>query len=62
MCNVTLYKTVCDVSGRKVTTVVEETLAVGTHERTASGLAPGVYVYKLDAGSFSAARKMVVVE
>ena len=54
--------TVYDISGRKVTTLVDETLTVGTHERTVSGLAPGVYVYKLDAGSFSAARKMVVTE
>ena len=52
--------TVYDISGRKVTTVVDETLQVGTHERTVSGLAPGVYVYRLDAGSFTAARKMVI--
>jgi hypothetical protein len=54
--------TVYDISGRKVTTVVNETLTIGTHERTVSGLAPGVYVYRLKAGDFSAARKMVVVE
>jgi hypothetical protein len=54
--------TVYDLSGRKVTTVVNETLAVGTHERTISGLAPGVYVYRLKAGEFNAAKKMVVVE
>jgi hypothetical protein len=53
---------VYDISGRKVTTLVDETLAVGSHERTVAGLASGVYIYKLDAGSFSAARKMVVVE
>ncbi len=54
--------TVYDISGRKVTTLVDETLTIGTHERTISELAPGVYVYRLDAGSFSAARKMVVVD
>jgi len=54
--------TVYDISGRKVTTVVNETLTVGTHERAVAGLSPGVYVYKLNAGSFSAAKKMVVVE
>lgn len=53
---------VYDVSGRKVTTVVNETLAIGTHERTISGLAPGVYVYRLKAGDFNAAKKMVIVE
>jgi hypothetical protein len=52
--------TVYDISGRKVTTVVNETLTAGNHERTVSGLAPGVYVYKLSAGSFNAAKKMVV--
>jgi hypothetical protein len=54
--------TVYDISGRKVTTVVNETLTAGEHEAEVSGLAPGVYVYKLDAGTFSAARKMVIVE
>ncbi|UCE27775.1 MAG: T9SS type A sorting domain-containing protein [Candidatus Coatesbacteria bacterium] len=52
--------TVYDISGRKVTTLVNETLAAGEHERTVSALAPGVYVYKLEAGAFSAAKKMVV--
>jgi len=54
--------TVYDVSGRKITTVVDETLSVGEHEAEVSGLAPGVYVYRLAAGTFSAAKKMVVVE
>jgi hypothetical protein len=54
--------TVYDLSGRKVTTVVDDTLTVGTHERTVSGLAPGVYVYKLEAEDYSEARKMVVVD
>jgi hypothetical protein len=54
--------TVYDVSGRKVTTVVNETLPAGEHEAEVPGLAPGVYVYKLEAGEFNAARKMVIVE
>jgi hypothetical protein len=52
--------TVYDISGRKVTTVVNETLAAGEHAAEVSGLAPGVYVYKLDADSFSGAKKMVI--
>jgi hypothetical protein len=54
--------TVYDISGRKVTTLVNETLAAGEHAAEVSGLAPGVYLYKLDAGSFNATRKMVVVD
>jgi hypothetical protein len=54
--------TVYDISGRKVMTLVDETLVAGEHDAEVSGLAPGVYVYKLSAGSFSAARKMVVVD
>jgi hypothetical protein len=53
---------VYDISGRKVTTVVDETLTAGEREAEVSGLAPGVYVYRLKAGDFNAARKMVIVE
>jgi hypothetical protein len=52
---------VYDISGRKVTTVVDETLTAGEREAEVSGLAPGIYVYRLKAGDFNAARKMVVV-
>ncbi|UCE26201.1 MAG: T9SS type A sorting domain-containing protein [Candidatus Coatesbacteria bacterium] len=52
--------TVYDISGRKVTTLVDETLTAGEHAAEVSGLAPGVYIYRLDAGTFAAARKMVV--
>jgi hypothetical protein len=54
--------TVYDISGRKVTTLVDDTLTIGKHEAEVSGLAPGVYVYRLTAGDYTAARKMVVVE
>jgi hypothetical protein len=54
--------TIYDISRRKVTTLANETLNIGTHERTVSALTPGVYVYKLEAGGFTAARKMVVVD
>jgi hypothetical protein len=52
---------VYDLTGRKVTTVVNKTLTAGEHEAEVSGLAPGVYVYRLQAGEFNAASKMVVV-
>ncbi|UCE27608.1 MAG: SBBP repeat-containing protein [Candidatus Coatesbacteria bacterium] len=51
---------VYDISGRKVAALVNETLPAGEHAAEVSGLAPGVYVYKLDAADFTAARKMVV--
>jgi hypothetical protein len=51
---------VYDINGRKIATVVNETLPAGEHEPKVSGLSPGVYVYRLEAGEFSAARKMVV--
>jgi hypothetical protein len=53
---------VYDISGRKVATLAEEWIPPGAHERTISGLAPGVYVYKLEAEDYSEARKMVVVD
>jgi hypothetical protein len=53
---------VYDISGRRVKTVVDETLSAGIYERDVSGFAPGVYVYRLSAdGATIAARKMVVV-
>jgi hypothetical protein len=54
--------TIYDLSGRKVTTLVDETLPASAYERPVSGLAPGVYVYRLEAGEFSGVRKMVVIE
>jgi hypothetical protein len=41
---------VYDISGRTVRTVVDETLPTSEHKADVSGLAPGVYVYKLKAG------------
>ena len=52
-----------DVAGRKVADVAEGRFAAGRHEVDFAGeLAPGVYVYRLDAASTSAARKMVVLK
>ncbi|UCE27395.1 MAG: M28 family peptidase [Candidatus Coatesbacteria bacterium] len=53
---------VYDISGRKITVPVDESLDAGEHETVITGLSPGLYVYKLDAGVFNAAKKMVVVE
>ena len=52
-----------DAAGRKVGTVADGYFAAGRHDVPFQGnLAPGVYVYRIDAGSRTAARKMVVVE
>jgi hypothetical protein len=54
--------TIYDLSGRKITTLVNEKLPAGAYERPVSGLAPGVYVYRLAAGEFSGFKKMVLIE
>lgn len=54
---------VYDAAGRKVAAVADGYFAAGRHDVTFRGdLAPGVYVYRLDAGSRTAARKMVVTK
>jgi hypothetical protein len=51
---------VFDIKGRKVATLVNETLNEGEHEASVSGLSAGIYLYRLTAGENSAVRKMVV--
>ncbi len=55
---------VYDVSGRLVAEVVDGWRDAGSHEVTfdGSGLASGVYFYSIEAGDFSAVRKMVLVK
>jgi hypothetical protein len=54
---------VYDVSGRKVATVAHGFFPAGSHDVPFGvSLVPGVYVYRLEAGARSAARKMVVVK
>ena len=56
--------TVYDLLGREVETLVSEYLAAGYHEATfvADKLASGVYFYKIEAGTFSDRKKMVLVK
>jgi len=56
--------TVYDVAGREVDVPVSEYLAAGYYEVTfdAGDLASGVYIYKLEAGSFTDRKKMIVVK
>jgi glucose/arabinose dehydrogenase len=55
---------VFDMLGRKVATVVNERQAVGSYSVNfnAGNLASGVYFYKLQAGTFTQTRKMLLVK
>lgn len=52
-----------DMLGRELRTLVNEVLPAGRHERVleATNLPSGVYVYRLTAGAFSDARKLVII-
>jgi hypothetical protein len=55
---------VYDVLGRVVATLVDEERGAGTHTVAfdASSLPAGTYVYRMEAGSYSEARQMMVVK
>ncbi len=55
---------VYDILGREVRTLVNENLQSGNYQVTfdAGTLASGVYIYRLTAGSFVAARKLIVLK
>ena len=55
---------VYDVIGNEITTLVNEQRAPGTYEVRfdAGSLASGVYVYKLQAGSFIQTRKLMLMK
>jgi len=51
---------VYDIKGRKVTTVAEGNYAPGEYTADVSGLASGIYLYRLNAGDFADTRKIIV--
>jgi len=55
---------VYDTAGRLVMTVVNGWRAAGSYEATFDGssLASGIYVYRLEAGNFSAVKKMILMK
>ncbi len=55
---------VFDVLGREVATIVNEELKPGSYTRTFDGsrLASGVYFYRLETGSFSQARRLLLLK
>jgi hypothetical protein len=56
--------TLYNVTGQKVATLVDERQPAGVHsvEWNASGLASGVYLYKLEAGQYAEVRKMILMK
>jgi photosystem II stability/assembly factor-like uncharacterized protein len=54
---------VYDVLGREVRTLVNEKLEAGSHEMTfdATGLASGIYFYRLVVGNFTETKKLVLL-
>jgi hypothetical protein len=53
---------VYDAQGRLVKTLAEGTRSAGKHQISVSGLESGVYFYRLEAGSTSLTRRMVVTK
>lgn len=54
---------VYDLAGRRVATPFRGALGKGEHEmKTALDLAPGIYVYRLEVGGKTAARKLAIVK
>jgi hypothetical protein len=55
---------VYDVLGREVATLVNGTMAAGSHSVTfdASNLTSGVYMYKLEAGGMTMTKRMTLVK
>lgn len=56
--------TVFDALGRTIGTLVQSTLAAGNHSVSfdATDMAAGIYFYQLQAGDFSAVRKMMLIK
>ncbi len=55
---------VYDVLGREVATIVHEELPPGTYTRTwdAGTIVSGVYFYKLEAGSLTNIKKLLLIK
>ena len=53
-----------DIIGREVTTLVSETLPAGTYTRewNATNVPSGVYFYRLQAGSFTETKKLILLK
>jgi photosystem II stability/assembly factor-like uncharacterized protein len=61
--------TVYDLNGRQINEILQQTLAAGAHaitwnavDQEGNPVGAGVYFYKLDAGNFTATRKMILLQ
>jgi len=56
--------TVYDLAGREISTLVNGEIKAGAHSLTwnAEGVAAGLYVVKMEAGAFSASRKVILLK
>ncbi|MTI87262.1 MAG: T9SS type A sorting domain-containing protein [Balneolaceae bacterium] len=56
--------TVFDMLGRKVSTLVNERMSAGSQvvEFDASRLSSGMYIYRIDAGTFTSTKKMMLIK
>jgi hypothetical protein len=55
---------VSNLLGQEVKTLVDDFMAAGTHEVTfhAEGLPSGIYLYRMQSGSFVATKKLVLIQ
>ncbi len=55
---------VYDLIGQEVASLIDENLDAGvyTYNFAANGLASGIYIYRLEAGAFSSAKRMILVK
>ena len=55
---------VYDMMGRQVASLVNESMPAGEHRVTfdAAGLSSGMYIYRLDAGTFSQTKKLMLIK
>ena len=62
--NTTVRLSVYDVLGREVAVLVNEFKTSGSYEVSFSGdnLSTGVYYYRIDAGSFTDTKKMLMIK
>lgn len=53
-----------DILGGELTTLINEEVDAGWHERTfnAEALATGVYIYRMNAGSYKSTKKMLMIK